>query len=256
MIRTLNEHYYNYVIYLQYKKVCKNNKLLNKNLSSFSIKSYLSQLRAFLNYCYSEGYIIEKIHCNSYKTRKNTVVVLSYDQIRQIINYYDINTFLGCRNLLIISLMIDCGLRLKEVINLNVIDINVDLNLICVNGKGDKQRLVPLSETTKKYFLIYINYIPVDSILFYTYNLKPLTAYGVSILIKKLKKELKFSKLNPHYLRHTFATLFLLIGGNPLHLQIILGHTTLTMTQNYVHIANQMSISTQKSFAPLSNLKD
>ena len=69
------------------------------------------------------------------------------------------------------------------------------------------------------------------------------------------KKEYNFKQLHPHYLRHTFATLFLVNGGDPVHLQLILGHTTLYMTEQYLHLTNQMTLTKQKKFSPLSNIK-
>lgn len=82
-----------------------------------------------------------------------------------------------------------------------------------------------------------------------------MTPSGISQILRRIKKEKGFKRLHPHYLRHTFATLFLVNGGDPVHLQIILGHTTLYMTEQYLHLANQMTMNKQKKFSPLSNIK-
>lgn len=249
------ELYEKYVIYLRDKKVINNNKVKEKNLSSHTIKTYITALKSFLNYAYNYGYIKEKIYIPSYKTKKNTIVVLSDEQIKSIIGYYKTDNFFGVRDLLIISLMLDCGLRVSEVCYLDIEDISCDLGIIRVNGKGQKQRLVPLSDSTEKYFNIYIkDFNRKYGALIVDYSDNRLTTSAVSSMLRRLKKELGFEKLNPHYFRHTFATLFLLNGGDPINLQTILGHTTLKMTEEYIHIANQMSITKQKSFSPLSNL--
>lgn len=249
------ELYEKYVIYLKNKKVENNNKIKEKNLSSHTIKTYITALKSFLNFAYNNGYIKEKIYIPSYKTKKNTIVVLSGEQIKSIIGYYKTDNFFGVRDLLIISLMLDCGLRVSEVCYLNIEDISCDLGIIRVNGKGQKQRLVPLSESTEKYFNIYIKYFKRKyGALIVDYSYSRLTTSAISSILRRLKKELGFEKLNPHYFRHTFATLFLLNGGDPINLQTILGHTTLKMTEEYIHIANQMSIANQKTFSPLSNL--
>ena len=247
--------YEKYLIYLKNKKVENNKKIKEKSLSSHTIRTYITALKSFLNYAYNYGYIKEKIYIPSYKVKKNTIVVLSNEQIKSIINYYRIDSFFGVRALLIISLMLDCGLRVSEVCNLNIEDISCDLGIIRVNGKGQKQRLVPLSDSTEKYFNIYIkDFKRKYGALIVDYSNNRLTTSAISSILRRLKQGLGFQKLNPHYFRHTFATLFLLNGGDPINLQTILGHTTLKMTEEYIHIANQMSITKQKSFSPLSNL--
>lgn len=249
------ELYEKYVVYLKNKKVENNNKLKEQCLSSHTIKTYITALKAFLNFAYKNGYIKDKIVIPSYKTKKNTIIVLSSEQIQAILNYYNTNNFLDVRNLFIISLMLDCGLRVSEVCSLNIEDVSIELGVIRVNGKGQKQRLVPLSASTELYFKLYINNIEKKfGALIVDFLGNRLTTSAISSILRRLKKELGFEKLNPHYFRHTFATLFLLNGGDPLNLQIIMGHTTLKMTEQYVHIANQMRIANQKIFSPLSNL--
>ena len=78
---------------------------------------------------------------------------------------------------------------------------------------------------------------------------------GIIQIIKRLKKSLGYTDLHPHLFRHTFATLYLLNGGDPISLQTILGHTTLFMTENYVHFANQLMITKKMNFTPLANIK-
>ena len=78
---------------------------------------------------------------------------------------------------------------------------------------------------------------------------------GIIQIVKRLKISLGFSDLHPHFFRHTFATLYILNGGDPLSLQIILGHTTFYMTQQYLHLAQQLMIAKNIEFTPLSHLK-
>lgn len=248
------EHYNEYVVYLTNKHSYKNHKLSENNLSSFTIKTYLTHIKVFLNFCCSEGFMNNKIEFITYKTRKDTIVVLSNDEIRQILSYYDVNTFLGCRNLLIISLMLDCGLRRNEVVNLYVTDVNLEYNIVRVLGKGNKERLVPLSDKTKELFLLYVNTYHVVGFLFTDENGLRITGNCISCFVRRLRIALGFRRLHPHFFRHTFATLFLINGGDVFHLQLILGHTTLSMTQKYVHIATQMTIANQRCYSPISNL--
>ena len=153
--------------------------------------------------------------------------------------------------------MLDAGLRVSEVSNLNFEDINIGLKLIKVYGKVQKERLVPLTNTILFYFNKYIEISKLSNgALFIDFknNLR-LKSSSIAEIIIRLKRRLGYKKLNPHFLRHTFATLFLVNGGDPVHLQLILGHETLFMTEHYLHIANQMTMQKQSKFSPLSNLK-
>lgn len=242
------EDYYNYTLYLK-----------SKNLSSYTIKTSLNAVKIFLKYAYKFKYLKTDVMLDvkPYKAEKKTIVVLNNKQILDILNSYDVNNLYGCRNLLIISLMLDAGLRVSEVSNLNVTDINIGLRLIKVYGKGQKERLVPLTDTIKKYYLKYLNLSNISSgalfIDFYT-GIR-IKSNGIAEVVTRLRKKLGYKKLSPHYLRHTFATLFLVNGGDPIHLQLILGHETLFMTEHYLHIANQMTLPKQSKFSPLSNIK-
>jgi integrase/recombinase XerC/integrase/recombinase XerD len=80
----------------------------------------------------------------------------------------------------------------------------------------------------------------------------PIGQECVKSFFRRMRKDLQIENLHPHLLRHTFATLFLINGGDPLSLQLILGHTTLTMTQKYVHFATELRIANQSIYSPLS----
>lgn len=248
------DDYNNYVFYLKYKKTDKGNLL-----SSATIKTELNAVKIFLKYAYDNKYMINPIYeqIQPYKQTKKAIVVLSYEEIDKLLNSQNEFTDVGLRNLLAISLMLDCGLRVSEVVNLDVDDINKDLGVIKVYGKGNKERLVPLTDSVIKYYdkYIFLN-SKYSGALFTDYDTGlRITASGISQMLRRIKKDYGFKKLHPHYLRHTFATLFLVNGGDPVHLQIILGHTTLYMTEQYLHLANQMTLQKQKKFSPLSNIK-
>lgn len=225
-----------------------------KKLSTYTIKTTLNASKIFIKYiCVTfldkDFYKLIK----PYKCDKKTIVVLTDDQIRRILNYYD-NSYYGRRNILIISLMLDAGLRVSEVCNLKFSDFIISRRLIKVFGKGHKERLVPMTDSIFRYYCQYYYLRDNHSSYLFEENNENITPSGISQVIRRLKKNLSFEKLHPHYLRHTFATLFLLNGGDPLHLQLILGHTTLYMTEQYIHIANGMTLSQQIKYSPLSNI--
>lgn len=248
------DDYNSYAIYLI-------NKVTNKGskLSSATIKTTLNATKIFLKYSYDNKYMISDLYKNikPYKQMKKTIVVLSVEDINKLLNSQNEFTIIGLRNLLAISLMLDAGLRVSEVVNLNVEDISKELGVIKVLGKGKKERLVPLTDSIIKYYDKYVFLASLYSGALFLDSDTGLrmTSSGISQILRRIKKEQHFNKLHPHYLRHTFATLFLVNGGDPVHLQLILGHTTLYMTEQYLHLANQMTLQKQKKFSPLTNLK-
>lgn len=248
------DDYNSYAIYLI-------NKVTNKGskLSSATIKTTLNATKIFLKYSYDNKYMISDLYKNikPYKQVKKTIVVLSAEDINKLLNSQNEFTIIGLRNLLAISLMLDAGLRVSEVVNLNVDDVSKELGVIKVFGKGKKERLVPLTDSIIKYYDKYVFLASLYSGALFLDSDTGLrmTSSGISQILRRIKKEQHFNKLHPHYLRHTFATLFLVNGGDPVHLQLILGHTTLYMTEQYLHLANQMTLQKQKKFSPLTNIK-
>lgn len=248
------DDYNSYAIYLI-------NKITDKgtNLSSATVKTTLNASKIFLKYAYDNKYMINDVYKNirPYKQVKKTIVVLSTEDINKLLNSQNEFTIIGLRNLLAISLMLDAGLRVSEVVNLNVEDISKELGVIKVFGKGKKERLVPLTDSIIKYYdkYVFLTSLYSGALFLDSDTGLRMTSSGISQMLRRIKKEQHFNKLHPHYLRHTFATLFLVNGGDPVHLQLILGHTTLYMTEQYLHLANQMTLQKQKKFSPLTNIK-
>ena len=230
--------------------------LLSKNISDATVKTSLTAVRVFLNFLYNKKFISKDIvsELENFKCGKKTIVILSQEQIEEIYSYYNENEFYGARNLFLISLMLDCGLRVSEVINLKKDDINIDLKSIKVHGKGNKERIVPFSDVTLYYYKNYSKFPQVYDFLSVNTAGIQLTTSAIRRLLLNLRDALHFSTLYPHYLRHSFATWFLINGGDPLSLQTILGHETLYMTEIYVHIANQVLIAMSSKYSPLTNI--
>lgn len=243
--------YENYIIYLR-----------TKDIESVTIHSYAQSLKTFLKYCYENGFIKENIYerIKLPRYKKKAIEILSESDIDRLLNYFNPYSFLGARNNLIITLMLDAGLRLNEVVNLSMIDFNIEKRLIKINGKGQKQRYVPLTDRIYEAFKIYIacfdnKFAPLHQ-LFVDINGFAINQECIKSFFRKIRRDLELPQLHPHLLRHTFATLFLMNGGDPLSLQLMLGHTTLTMTQKYVHFATEMQLVKQMIYSPLSNKKE
>lgn len=245
------EDYENFIIYLRKKE--KPNK---KKLSTYTIKQYARDVKTFLNYLYKQDLInidfSKKLIVP--KTSKKIIDILTFSDIEKIYAHYDKNSFFGCRNLFIITLMLDAGLRLSEVVNLCWSDFDFEKHLIKVFGKGQKERYVPLTSTISAYFILYKRFfdIQISNNIFINAKGQQLSANAVELFIKRLKKSLNIKKLYPHLFRHTFATMFLMNGGNIYDLKIILGHTSLEMVENYLHLCTQLNIYKQAQFSPLT----
>lgn len=206
--------YEKYIIHLRNKITTK-----NKKMSSVTIKTYSRDLKTFLKFCYEENFMKEAIYMKIRipKCNKPTIQILGKQDIYNIFNSYDIYTFYGSRNLLILSLMLDGGLRLSEVCNLEHSDFNFENRLIRVKGKGQKERLIPLTKNIKyyydKYFEILSSYnFPkfINNFVLLDKEFNQITPNAIKQVIKRLKVKLGLSKLNPHYLRHNFASFYLI----------------------------------------------
>jgi len=130
-------------------------------------------------------------------------------------------------------MFLDTGLRLSELANLNMSDINMEQGIIKVVGKGNKERPVRISLKTQKALWGHITRLDSNSdIVWLGKDNMPFTATGIAQMIKNLGKRVGIS-LSPHKLRHSFAISFLRNGAHLFELQMALGHTTLEMTRRY-----------------------
>lgn len=227
-----------------------------KKISSVSRYDYAKDLKIILKFFYKSKLIKTDIASRIEKLPKYNYLIphiISVDCIKMILNDFDLTNFFDIRNALIISLSFDCGLRLSELRRLQVTDFDLNNAIIRVSGKWNKQRNVPLTLTVLNYYNLYLNFTHRSTgQLLVSINHKPITNDGIRSVYRKLKAKYHLQEFYPHLLRHSFATLFLLNGGDALVLQEILGHTTLEMTKKYVHIANSINITRYNIYSPLS----
>ncbi len=189
------------------------------------------------------------------KSDKEMILPLSDLEVKQLLNCFD-NTVLGTRDKAICMLMLDCGLRRSEVINLKVSDVDFVNHSILVNGKGSKQRIVPFGDVTAKHLNKYREYVDdsIEKSFFLNNDYTSLTSNAVKMMFTRLKERSGISRLYPHLLRHTYATNYILQGGNLEVLRVLLGHSTINITQIYIHLASQMHLINDKYNSHLDNL--
>jgi len=233
-----------------------------RQASSTTVNCYFRALRTFFNWLEREELVIENPFKNlrAPKINKTVVQALSPAEIDRLFKVCSGRSVLNIRNTAILSIFLDTGLRLSEVANLTIDDVNTDDgSLLIRHGKGGKQRIVRIGTRAQKALWKYITlYRPSNSNnnhrLFINRGGDALGLLGMKILINRLGDKAKV-KVHPHKLRHTFAISFLRAGGDVFSLQYLLGHSTLQMTQRYLQSlnANDAARAHQK-FSPLDNL--
>jgi len=171
--------------------------------------------------------------------------VLSEKEIDKMIEVIDLSKQEGQRNRAIIEVLYGCGLRVSELINLKISDLFFDDGFIRVIGKGNKQRLVPISDYTIKYIDLYKEtirvHVPIkedfEDFLFLNRRGKSLTRVMIFTIVKELSIIAGIKKtISPHTFRHSFATHLLKNGADLRAIQLMLGHESITTTEIYTHV--------------------
>lgn len=208
----------------------------------------LSGLKAFFKYMLIEDMIevspTELMEAP--KIGRKLPDTLSFEEINAIINAIDLSTNEGERNKAMLETLYSCGLRVSELVNLQLSKLMLEEGFLIVTGKGDKERIVPIGSVAIKYIKIYIesirNHMPVikkesEDILFLNRRGSKLTRVMVFTIIKQLVEKAGIHKnVSPHTFRHSFAT-HLVEGGADLRaVQEMLGHESITTTEIYTHL--------------------
>lgn len=220
-----------------------------KKISPRSRARLMSSMRGFFDYLIFENYrkdnpteLIE-----TPKTGRKLPDSLSKEEIDQLIAAIDLSHPQGERNRTIIETIYGCGLRVSELINLQLSDLFFKENYIRVLGKGNKFRFVPIHHTTIKYLNFYINDIRShilpkkedEDIVFLNHRGGRLSRQMIFIILNNLAKKTNLGKkVSPHTLRHSFATHLLENGADLRTIQQLLGHESITTTEIYIHIDN------------------
>jgi integrase/recombinase XerC/integrase/recombinase XerD len=169
------------------------------------------------------------------------IEILSDDEIGRIVQSINPDSFLGARLYAIVLVLLDTGIRASELCTLTMDNTFLTEGFLKVRGKGNKERMVPFGALTKKALLKYLHsYRPEAQSddqreLFLSIEGTPLSYNGLALLIRRLGSNSDVPRLHPHLFRHTFAVRYLMNGGDIMTLRLILGHTTLEVTQMYMH---------------------
>lgn len=207
----------------------------------------ISGLKGFFNYLVFEDYRdtnpLDTI--DSPKIGRKLPDTLSEIEINELINAIDLSKPQGERNRAILELLYGCGLRVSELTNLKLSDLFFEEGFIKVTGKGDKQRFVPIIESTQNYIILYKETVrkhlniskDFEDTLFLNRRGKQLSRAMIFTIIKQLSVKINLNKtISPHTFRHSFATHLLKNGADLRAIQLMLGHENITTTEIYMHV--------------------
>ncbi len=225
-----------------------------------SIARKRSSIRSFYEFLEKDQY---KINLNFDNIPNITIPklipqVLTVDEMLSLLDGIQTDTVLGIRNKAMLELMYATGIRISEMLSLSLHDIDSNMMLLRVLGKGRKQRIVPIADQSYEYVLNYINGArntikanKQTAILFLNKDGEQMSRMGFwKILHKEALRHGVTKHLSPHTIRHSFATHLLMAGANLRIIQTLLGHSSINTTQIYTNIDTSYLMETHKLYHP------
>jgi integrase/recombinase XerD len=220
-----------------------------EGISSRSVARLLSTLRGFYQHALREGWIDidPTLDIESPKLGRMLPHSLTEEEVEILLDSPDIYNALGLRDKAMLELLYACGLRVSELIGLKVSDINLMQGVLRVFGKGNKERMIPMGEVALSWLEKYYQHGrlelldgKVSDICFPSLRAQMMTRQTFWHRIKHYALKAGINKpLSPHKLRHAFATHLLNHGADLRVVQLLLGHSNLSTTQIYTHVATQ-----------------
>ena len=215
-----------------------------KNDSNSSIDRKLSGLRGFYKFLANEGIVSKNVFSlvNGPKKEKKLPRYFEYNELEELFNVCD-DTPMGQRDLLILEMLYGTGVRVGELVNIKVKDIDLSSKSILILGKGNKERIVTYGEYCEETLVKYSNdgyhrlNVLNEDYLFLNKNGGVITERGVRYVLEQIIKKTSLNKnISPHMLRHSFATHLLNEGCDLITVQKLLGHESIKATQIYTHV--------------------
>jgi site-specific recombinase XerD len=225
--------------------------LAERGLSDSYVHIHARTIRTMLLFFYEEKYIPERVIFKMPAVEDKKVRYLTAEEIEKLLKACELT-----RDKAVIATMVDTGLRLAEVCALNWENVDITSGLVqVVRGKGGKPRSVVVGVSTRR-TLLHLHKdakpMPADPV-FLTDEGQRLQPRGLRSMLERRGREAGI-KVNPHALRHSFATLSLKAGMNPIHLQGLLGHSTMDTTNRYIHMLDEDLLEAHKAHGPMDNI--
>ena len=220
--------------------------MFNKKYSKKTIARHISTLRTFYKYLIRENIVKNNpmTLISNPKMDKKLPNFLYYEELEILLNIPDKSTVLGLRDAFILELLYSTGIRVSELIDIKLDDINQVDKKILILGKGNKERYVLYGNYLKELLKLYLDSRKIivknnNNLIINKFG-NPITDRGIRLIIENIikKGELDYH-VSPHTLRHTFATHLLENGADLKTVQELLGHESLSTTQIYTHVTNE-----------------
>ena len=238
-----------------------------KGISARTQARLISGLKSFFNYLIFENRREDNPMdlIDPPKIGRKLPDTLSLEEVNALIAAIDLSHPQGERNRAMLEMLYGCGLRVSELIQLKLSDLYFEEDFIKVTGKGNKQRLIPISPITKKYINLYRDHIRghqtiasgFEDTLFLNRRGKPLSRAMVFTIIQQLREKIGLDKkIGPHTFRHSFATHLLENGADLRAIQQMLGHESITTTEIYVHVNRKHRADVVANYHPRHQKKN
>ena len=214
-----------------------------------TVNRHISSLKSFFNYLMDESIIkvspMEEV--SSLKSPKKLPKYLSISEVNKLLNI-PLNSEFDYRNKAMLELMYATGLRVSELVSIEYSNIDFENSIIRINGKGKKERIIPLGEVASYYLKVYLNDYRSKLLKRNTYNQvflnnhgKPITRQGFNYILENIRELTGITKeITPHVLRHSFATHLLEGGADIRSIQEMLGHENISTTNIYTEVVNDV----------------
>ena len=214
-----------------------------------TVNRHISSLKSFFNYLVDESIIkvspMEEV--SSLKKTKKLPKYLSISEVNKLLNI-PLNSEFDYRNKAMLELMYATGLRVSELVSIEYSNIDFENSIIRINGKGKKERIIPLGEVASYYLKVYLNDYRSKLLKRNTYNQvflnnhgKPITRQGFNYILENIRELTGIEKeITPHVLRHSFATHLLEGGADIRSIQEMLGHENISTTNIYTEVVNDV----------------
>lgn len=214
-----------------------------------TVNRHISSLKSFFNYLVDESIIkvspMEEV--SSLKKTKKLPKYLSISEVNKLLNIL-LNSEFDYRNKAMLELMYATGLRVSELVSIEYSNIDFENSIIRINGKGKKERIIPLGEVASYYLKVYLSDYRSKLLKRNTYNQvflnnhgKPITRQGFNYILENIRELTGITKeITPHVLRHSFATHLLEGGADIRSIQEMLGHENISTTNIYTEVVNDV----------------
>ncbi len=230
-------------------------------LKTSTIHAHIRAIKTFGSWLVADNYVRSDpfARLKRPKIPETVIEILSDEEIDRIFASINPRCQLGARLQLVMLLLLDTGMRASELCSLKLQDVHLKEGYVKVFGKMSKERIIPFGATTKKALLEYIHtwrqpaHEGIEELIL-SVDGQPLGYSGLGHMIQRLGKRVDIPRLHAHLLRHCFAIKYLIAGGDLVSLKLMLGHTSVSVTQIYLKLAQEHVAVQHRRFSFVDNL--